>query len=221
MKQSRISEADAISLSGFYARYGKRILDILLSIVGLVVLAPLSASIAISIRLTMGRPAFFRQVRPGLNRHGFNIFKFRTMMESRDGNGTSLPDRMRLTGFGRFLRMGSLDELPELWNVVRGDMSLVGPRPLLIKYLPYFRKEEVARFEARPGITGLAQVVGRNKLSWDQRFSADIEYVRNIAFLKDIKILALTLGQVLSSRGVEVDPGAAMMNLDDERSIQR
>lgn len=212
-----IPKQGSISMNGFYARYGKRILDILISITGLVMLAPILSPIALSIRLTMGRPAIFRQLRPGLNRRGFYILKFRTMTEKKDKDGTYLRDNLRLTSFGRFLRMVSLDELPELWNVVRGDMSLIGPRPLLMKYLPYFKREEILRFDARPGITGLSQVTGRNELQWDKRCVLDTMYVNRVTVWDDLTILALTVWQVLLSRGIQVDPGTKMLNLDDER----
>jgi len=141
------------------------------------------------------------------------------MIGGKDGKGVDLKDGQRLTGFGRILRLGSLDELPELWNVVMGDMSLVGPRPLLMKYLPYFRKEELKRFDVRPGITGLAQVRGRNNLSWDERCFLDIKYVNSISLLQDVTILALTVWHVLLGHGIQVDPEARMLNLDDERKL--
>ena len=204
-------------MKGFYARYGKRILDLLISITSLAIFLPILSFIASSLLLTMGRPVIFRQKRPGLHKHAFYVYKFRTMNESKDNLGVYLKDSHRLTGFGRLLRLGSLDELPELWNVVMGNMSLVGPRPLLMRYLPFFRKEELRRFDARPGITGLAQVKGRNELSWDERCLLDVKYANSISLFQDLEILALTVRHVLYGHGIQVDPEAMMLNLDDER----
>jgi lipopolysaccharide/colanic/teichoic acid biosynthesis glycosyltransferase len=193
-------------------------MDIALSIIGLVALSPVYIAIVVSILLTMGRPAIFRQLRPGLYKKNFIIFKFRTMMESKNQDGSYLKDCLRLTNFGRFLRMGSLDELPEFWNVLTGTMSLVGPRPLLMIYLPYFRQEELMRFDTRPGITGLAQVKGRNELSWDMRCLLDVEYARNITLQNDIEILATTICHVILRQGIHADPESKMLNFDEERS---
>jgi undecaprenyl phosphate N,N'-diacetylbacillosamine 1-phosphate transferase len=206
-------------LSSFYIRIGKRLLDIFLSIIGIVILSPILISIALSIRLTMGKPVLFRQARPGLKKESFGILKFRTMTDSKDRDGTFLKDNLRLTSFGRFLRLGSLDELPELWNVLVGDMSLVGPRPLLLRYLPFFRPDELARFDSRPGITGLAQIRGRNELSWDNRCLYDVEYTKHCTLITDIEILARTAWHVFLRQGIHADPESKMANFDEERTI--
>jgi len=180
----------------------KQIFDKFLSFSALSLLAPLLIVVAILIRLKLGSPVFFRQDRPGLNSAPFKMVKFRTMLDVLDGDGKQLPDSERLTSFGRFLRSTSLDELPELWNVLRGDMSLVGPRPLLMEYLPRYSKEQARRHEVKPGITGWAQVNGRNEISWDKKFELDIWYVDNQSFLLDLKILFLTIKKVMGRDGV-------------------
>ncbi len=205
-------------MNKFYSRYGKRALDLALTIPALVLLAPLMLVIALVVRVTLGAPVLFRQVRPGLHGKPFTLYKFRTMTEARDAAGNLLPDSERLTPFGRFLRSTSLDELPELWNVIKGDMSLVGPRPLLMRYMPYFYETEKTRFNVRPGITGLAQISGRNNLSWDLRIATDVQYVQSLSFWLDLKILWLTLWRVITRQGLQVDPGTTMLNLDEERS---
>jgi lipopolysaccharide/colanic/teichoic acid biosynthesis glycosyltransferase len=206
--------------ASFYHRYGKRALDLALTIPALIVLSPVLLLIALSVRLTLGAPILFRQPRPGLHGKPFTLYKFRTMTDARDAQGNLLPDAERLTRFGRFLRATSLDELPELFNVLRGEMSLVGPRPLLMRYLPYFTEQERMRFTIRPGITGLAQVSGRNALNWDLRIAMDVEYVKTYSFSKDCSILGLTIRQVLTRQGLLVDPGASMLDLDVERRNQ-
>ncbi len=188
----------------------KRVLDILLSAVALVVLLPFLLLIALLIRLTMGSPVLFRQQRPGLHGKPFTLYKFRTMTNARDEQGNLLPDEQRLTRLGRFLRSTSLDELPELWNVLKGDMSLVGPRPLLMEYLPLYTPEQFRRHEVRPGITGWAQIHGRNALSWEERFALDVWYVDHVSFWLDLKILALTLWKVLTREGI-AHPGSETM----------
>lgn len=195
----------------------KRLFDIFVSLPLLVLLSPLILGIAVLIRVTMGPPVLFRQVRPGLHGKPFEILKFRTMTDARDLAGNPLPDSERLTRLGRFLRSTSLDELPELLNVLKGDMSLVGPRPLLMKYMPYFTPRERIRFSVRPGMTGLAQVMGRNALTWDERLEFDVQYVENWSFKLDLKILWWTLVAVFRRSGVEVDPRSKMPDLDDER----
>lgn len=169
----------------------------------------------------MGRPVLFRQTRPGYRAKPFFLYKFRTMREAYGPDGTPRPDAERLTRLGRFLRRKSLDELPQLWNVCRGDMSLVGPRPLLTRYLPYFTDRERLRQTVRPGITGWAQIRGRNAASWDQRLSDDVWYVENWSLSLDLKILLMTLKAVLEGSGVVVDPRATMLNLDEERAARR
>ncbi|MGB9689560.1 sugar transferase [Thermogutta sp.] len=174
----------------------KRMFDVIGAAVALVLLAPLLAVIALAIWITMGRPILFRQVRPGLHGRLFTLYKFRTMRNAFRPDGTPLPDAERLTPLGRFLRRFSLDELPELWNVLRGDMSLIGPRPLLVEYLPRYTPEQARRHNLRPGITGLAQVMGRNALKFSERLAYDVYYVDHFSLLLDLKILALTLWKV-------------------------
>jgi lipopolysaccharide/colanic/teichoic acid biosynthesis glycosyltransferase len=180
----------------------KRVLDVAVASMGLVVLSPLGAAVALVVASTMGRPVLFRQERPGRGGRLFRLVKFRTMRESFDEFGQPLPDPARLTRVGRWLRRTSLDELPELWNVLIGDMSLVGPRPLLVEYLPFYTAEQARRHEVRPGITGLAAVSGRNALSWEERFALDVRYVNHRSLWLDVKILARTLGKVLSMEGI-------------------
>ena len=180
----------------------KRIFDLLAATFLLAILAPVVAMIAICVRLALGSPVLFRQVRPGLNGCGFVLLKFRTMLNVADRNGLPLADSERLTAFGRFLRRTSLDELPELINVLRGDMSLVGPRPLLMEYLPLYTAEQARRHEVRPGITGWAQVNGRNAISWEEKFRLDVWYVDHAGLWQDMKVLWLTLWKVLSGDGV-------------------
>lgn len=174
----------------------KRLFDILVSLVTLLLALPLIALLAVLIRYKLGSPVMFRQTRPGLGQRPFLMIKFRTMLNVSDSSGESLPDEERMTALGRFLRATSLDELPELWNVLRGDMSLVGPRPLLMEYLPLYSKEQQRRHEVRPGVTGWAQVNGRNNLSWPERFKMDVWYVDNQSFWLDVKILLMTVKKV-------------------------
>ncbi len=180
----------------------KRAFDIIVSGVALAALAPVILATAIAVRRALGTPLLFRQLRPGLNGRPFELVKFRTMLEAYDPSGRPLQDSERLTRFGRFLRSSSLDELPQLWNVLRGDMSMVGPRPLLVDYLPLYSPEQARRHEVRPGITGWTQVNGRNALSWDEKFRLDVWYVDNRTFLLDLKILLLTLRQLFKPRGI-------------------
>ena len=178
-----------IGVDFMYKQYMKRCLDILLSVLALVLLSPVMLLTAILVRAKLGTPILFVQERPGKYEQIFKLLKFRTMTEKRDGNGELLPDEERLTKFGRFLRTTSLDELPELFNIVKGDMSIVGPRPLLVRYLSFYKKEERIRHSVRPGLTGLAQINGRNNLSWDDRLALDIRYVKTISFTNDLKVL--------------------------------
>ncbi len=180
----------------------KRAFDVLVSGAALTALAPVILATAIAVRWAMGTPILFRQRRPGLDGKPFELVKFRTMLQAYDQSGRPLSDAQRLTRFGRFLRSSSLDELPQLWNVLRGDMSLVGPRPLLIEYLALYSPEQARRHEVRPGITGWTQVNGRNALSWDEKFRLDVWYVENRTFLLDLKILFLTARQLLKPRGI-------------------
>lgn len=188
----------------------KRAFDIVLSGILLVLLAPVLAVLALIVRWQLGIPVLFRQTRPGKDAQPFEMLKFRSMRDIRDCNGRSLSDAERLTSFGRFLRSTSLDELPELWNVLKGDMSLVGPRPLLMEYLPLYSAEQARRHEVRPGITGWAQVNGRNALSWEEKFRLDIWYIDNRSFRLDMKIIALTVAKVLSRSGIAADGEATM-----------
>ncbi|UHL63235.1 sugar transferase [Paralcaligenes sp. KSB-10] len=180
----------------------KRFLDILISSLALVMFSPVMVFIAWRIRRKLGSPVLFRQVRPGLNGKPFKMIKFRSMLEACDTAGNILPDSERLTSFGRFLRATSIDELPELWNVLKGDMSLVGPRPLLMEYLSLYTREQYRRHEVRPGVTGWAQINGRNVLSWEEKFSLDVWYVDNRSFWLDLKILFLTVRKVLIREGI-------------------
>jgi sugar transferase EpsL len=190
----------------------KRSLDALLSAVGLLVLSPVLAVTALAVRLAIGSPVLFRQVRPGLHGEPFTLLKFRTMRDAHDAEGNLLPDEARLTHLGAFLRSTSLDELPELWNVLRGEMSLVGPRPLLVEYLPLYTPEQARRHEVRPGITGWAQVNGRNAIRWDEKFRLDVWYVDNCSLRLDLWILLLTLRKVFVREGISHDGHATMEN---------
>jgi lipopolysaccharide/colanic/teichoic acid biosynthesis glycosyltransferase len=180
----------------------KRLIDVLASAGGLLVLSPLLLVLWLMVRRRMGSPALFRQVRPGLHGRPFEMIKFRTMRDAMGPDGEPLPDAERLTDFGRWLRGSSLDELPELWNVLKGDMSLVGPRPLLMEYLPLYTPEQARRHEVRPGVTGWAQVNGRNALSWDQKFALDVWYVDRHTLWLDVKVLAMTAQKVVRSDGI-------------------
>jgi sugar transferase EpsL len=196
---------------------GKRAFDLLFGVPTCLLLLPLLALIAILVRVRLGTPIFFLQERPGFQSKPFTLVKFRTMTDTRDVNGSLLPDRDRLTTLGRFLRKLSLDELPEIFNVLRGDLSLVGPRPLLIKYLPYFSEKENLRHTVMPGITGWAQIHGRNYLPWDQRLALDVWYVENWSIRLDLYILAATLWKVLRREGVAPDTDVVEPPLDQER----
>lgn len=199
----------------------KRTLDIALAGLALVAFAPVIGIVAALVRLRLGTPVVFRQERPGVGARPFVLYKFRSMVDASDPSGQPLPDAQRLTPFGRFLRASSLDELPTLWNVLRGDMSLVGPRPLLMRYVPYFTDRERLRFQVRPGVTGWAQVHGRNELPWDTRLEYDAWYVENRSFRLDLRILARTARAVFGRRGVVVDARSIMLNLDEERADRR
>jgi len=188
----------------------KRGFDFLVSLLGLVVLAPVIVVVAVLIHRKLGSPVLFRQTRPGLNGKPFEMVKFRTMLDATDKHGNPLPDDQRMTPFGSFLRATSLDELPELWNVLKGDMSLVGPRPLLMEYLPLYSKEQYRRHEARPGVTGWAQVNGRNAISWEDKFRLDVWYVDNQSLWLDVKILFLTVKKVLVRDGISGDGEVTM-----------
>lgn len=183
----------------------KRLFDFSASFFGLILLSPIIALVAWKIRKNLGSPVLFRQTRPGLNGKPFEMVKFRTMKDAVDSQGNPLPDSERMTSFGDKLRNSSLDELPELWNVLKGDMSLVGPRPLLMQYLPLYSKEQARRHEVRPGVTGWAQINGRNAISWEEKFKLDVWYVDNRNLLLDIKILFLTVKKVFVKEGISAD----------------
>ena len=195
-----------------YAKYMKRLLDILLSLTILVVLSPLLLGLCILVRSKLGSPIFFKQERPGLHEKIFTMYKFRTMTDKRDAEGNLLPDKDRLTKFGKLLRATSLDELPEFFNILKGDMSFIGPRPLLVSYLPYYTETEALRHTVRPGLTGLAQVSGRNFLDWDRRLAKDVEYVKGLSFQMDLKVLFLTVKVVFDRSDVAEDTSQAEGN---------
>lgn len=178
---------------GIYRRYFKRPMDFILALIAIVVLSPVLLLVAILVRFKLGSPVIFKQKRPGLNEKIFTMYKFRTMTDERDEKGELLPDSVRLTKFGRLLRSTSLDELPELFNILKGDMSIIGPRPLAVEYLPFYQKEEKIRHSVRPGLSGLAQINGRNTASWENRFNYDIQYVNEITLIGDIRIILLTI----------------------------
>lgn len=185
-----------------YQRYIKRLLDILISLCALIVLSPILLVVAVLVRIKLGSPVIFHQERPGYHEKIFSLCKFRSMTNERGENGELLPDEVRLTKFGKALRATSLDELPELWNILKGDMSLIGPRPLLVKYLPLYNDFQRQRHNVKPGLTGWAQVNGRNAISWEQRFELDVYYVNNISFLLDLKILFQTVAVVFRHSGI-------------------
>jgi lipopolysaccharide/colanic/teichoic acid biosynthesis glycosyltransferase len=191
-----------------YRRYGKRTLDLMASTVALILLSPLIGAMAVLVRLRLGTPILFRQQRPGLRGRPFVIYKFRTMTDRRDEDGDLLPDADRLTDFGKMLRSTSLDELPELLNVLKGDMSLVGPRPLLMQYLDRYTPEQARRHEVRPGITGWAQINGRNALAWEQKFALDVWYVDNLTLRLDLQVIGVTLEKIVKREGIN-EPGQA------------
>jgi len=195
----------------------KRIIDIVGASIGLLVFAPLLCVVYWRIRKEMGAPVFFRQTRPGRNSVLFDMIKFRTMRHAVDAGGTPLPDTERLTGLGKFLRSSSIDELPELWNVLKGDMSLVGPRPLLTEYLPLYSDEQARRHEVRPGLTGWAQVNGRNAISWDEKFALDVWYIDNRSLWLDLKIIGMTIRKVLRRDGISAAGDATMPKFEGKK----
>lgn len=185
-------------------------MDLILSLCALIVLSPVMLAVAILVKIKLGSPVIFQQNRPGKDEKIFKMYKFRSMTDERDEYGNLKPDSVRLTKFGKILRSTSLDELPELWNIIKGDMSIVGPRPLLVEYLPLYNERQARRHEIRPGLSGLAQISGRNAISWEKKFDLDIAYVENIAFIGDVRILAMTIIKVLRSEGVNQDENIAM-----------
>lgn len=195
---------------GLYAKYVKRYLDVFVSLVGLLVLSPILLLLIIFGAIEMKGNPFFTQKRPGKDGKIFNLIKFRTMTNEKDKEGNLLPDEQRLTTYGKFLRSTSLDELPELWNILKGDLSLIGPRPLLVKYLPLYNSFQRHRHDVRPGLTGYAQVHGRNQVSWEKKFEMDVWYVQHVTFLEDLKILFETVTVVLKREGISSETSATM-----------
>ena len=196
--------------AGFYEKYIKRILDFLLALVAIIILSPVILITALLVRVKLGSPVIFCQKRPGKDEKIFSMYKFRSMTDEKDENGTLLPDEVRLTGFGKKLRATSLDELPELFNILKGDMSIVGPRPLLVSYLERYSEEQKHRHDVRPGLTGLAQVNGRNAISWEDKFAYDVEYVKKVSFINDVKIIFMTVGSVVKRDGISSATSATM-----------
>lgn len=193
-----------------YKRFVKRCLDFVLSLAALIVLSPVLLLVAILVRCKLGSPILFKQERPGLHEKIFCMYKFRTMTDAKDADGNLLPDEVRLTKFGKLLRSTSLDELPELFNILKGDMAIVGPRPLLVQYLPRYNERQHRRHDVRPGFTGLAQVNGRNSISWQEKFEWDVRYVENVSFLMDLRIIVKTVKVVLKRDGISSETSATM-----------
>lgn len=204
-------------IKGFYERIIKRVIDILMSLTVIIFFGWLLIILSIVVRIKLGGPVIFKQERPGKDGKVFQLYKFRTMSNEKDENGNLLPDAQRLNKFGRILRSTSLDELPEFFNILKGDMSIVGPRPLLVKYLEYYNDFEMRRHEVRPGLTGLAQVSGRNQLTWETRFKKDIEYVDNITFFMDVKIVILTIKKIFIREGIEFKSKETIMDYFEKR----
>ncbi|AWW25418.1 sugar transferase [Acetobacterium carbinolicum] len=193
-----------------YKRFIKRPMDFCLSLAAIIVLSPLYVVLVLTIKKKLGSPVLFKQKRPGLNEKIFTLYKFRTMTDQRDEKGALLPDDKRLTRFGNFLRSTSLDELPELVNVLKGDMSVIGPRPLLVQYLPLYNEQQKRRHEVRPGLSGLAQINGRNAISWEEKFNLDVAYVDTISFIGDWKIIFLTMKKVFKREGINANDSTTM-----------
>lgn len=193
-----------------YKRFVKRCMDFILSLIAIIVLSPVLLVVAILVRCKLGSPIIFKQQRPGLHEKIFCMYKFRTMTDAKDADGNLLPDEVRLTKFGKALRSTSLDELPELFNILKGDMAIVGPRPLLVQYLPRYNERQHHRHDVRPGFTGLAQVNGRNSISWQEKFEWDVRYVENVSFLMDLRIIAKTVKVVLKRDGISSETSATM-----------
>jgi lipopolysaccharide/colanic/teichoic acid biosynthesis glycosyltransferase len=202
VKQNINSTMYIPSKGGLYRRYFKRPMDFILSLFVIIILSPVFLIIALLVKINLGSPVVFKQKRPGLNEKIFTLYKFRTMTDERDENGELLPNHIRLTKFGKFLRSTSLDELPELFNILKGDMSFIGPRPLLVEYLPLYNEHQKKRHNVRPGLSGLAQVNGRNELTWEEKFDYDVKYVENVSFLLDIKLIFKTIFKVFKREGI-------------------
>lgn len=194
----------------FYRKYGKRIMDFTLSLIAIIFLSPVFLVVAILVRTKLGSPVLFKQKRPGKDEKIFTMMKFRTMTDEKDENGELLPDSVRLTKFGKFLRSTSLDELPGLFSILNGNMSIIGPRPLLVQYLPLYNEEQKKRHSVKPGLSGLAQVNGRNAITWEQKFKYDVQYAENITFLGDWKIILLTLKKVFIREGISSSQSVTM-----------
>jgi len=210
--QSEVKEKVKVN-KGIYRRFLKRPMDFILSLVAIIVLSPVLIIVGVLVRVKLGSPVLFKQKRPGLNEKVFTMYKFRTMTDEKDEkdeSGELLPDNVRLTKFGRMLRSTSLDELPELFNILKGDMSIVGPRPLLIQYLELYNSHQKRRHEVRPGLSGRAQVNGRNAISWEDKFNLDVEYVDNVSFIGDWKIILLTIKKVFVKEGISSDTSVTM-----------
>lgn len=211
LKQNELQEKH------MYRKILKRWIDIILSLFVITILSPVLIIISIVVRIKLGKPIIFKQKRPGKEQKIFEMYKFRTMTDEKDSSGNLLSDEERLTSFGRKLRRTSLDELPEVFNILKGDMSFVGPRPLLERYLPYYTERESHRHDVRPGLTGLAQINGRNALSWEKRFEFDLQYIENVSFGLDVYILKKTVEKVLKKEGILVGNEKIMLNFDEER----
>lgn len=203
-----------------YKKFIKRFLDLILSLMAFIILMPLMLIIFILVRVKLGKPAIFKQKRPGKNEKIFTLYKFRTMTDEKDEDGKLLPDEKRLTKFGKILRSTSLDELPELINIIKGDMSIVGPRPLAVCYLPYYNEQEKHRHDVMPGLTGLAQINGRNNISWEERFKYDIQYVNELTLKNDILIILKTVKKVLKKQDVTVRGTGTVVDFDEYRKKQ-
>lgn len=202
-------------------KYIKRILDIISSLLAIIILSPLLAVTAVLVKTKLGSPVLFKQERPGKDEKIFTLMKFRTMTDERDENGELLPDEVRLTKFGKFLRSTSIDELPELFNILKGDMSVIGPRPLLVKYLPRYNEHQHRRHEVRPGLSGWAQVNGRNSISWEEKFDLDVEYVDNYSLSKDINILFMTVMSVIKRDGINSDNDVTMEEFMGSLNVEK
>ena len=205
---------------GPYERFFKRPLDIIFALLALIILSPILLIVAILVRIKLGSPIIFKQERPGKDEKIFKLYKFRTMTDAKDKKGKLLPDEKRLTKFGKILRSTSLDELPELFNILKGDMSFIGPRPLLIEYIPYYTKSEKHRHDVRPGLTGLAQVNGRNLVAWDKRLKLDVQYANRVTLLQDVSIIFSTIAIVFKRSGISDGKTQTMTTLIQERAGQ-
>lgn len=207
------------SKGGIYRRFIKRPMDFMLSIIAIIALSPVILIVAFLVKAKLGGPVLFKQERPGLHGTVFKMYKFRTMTDEKNEAGELLPDSVRLTKFGKFLRSTSLDELPGLFNIFKGNMSIIGPRPLLVEYLPLYNEHQKRRHEVRPGLSGLAQVNGRNAISWDEKFNLDVEYVDNITFVEDWRIIFLTMKKVFVREGINAENAATMESFKGDSKL--